>query len=101
MGYHEDHENARAYRHYHEKPKHEAHLSHELMAGAASYYAAKAYEEHVAKNGKPPNHAKAKELFAGFAGAFLDREFEKHGMNFIDKEKAKHHARQHAEQFQY
>ena len=43
---------------------HEAKLSHELIAAAASYEAAKAYEHHVAKNngGVPPDHAKAKEF---------------------------------------
>ena len=42
--------------------KHKAELSHELLAGAASFYAARKYEEHVAQNGPPPNHAVAKEL---------------------------------------
>ena len=36
---------------------HKAALSHELIAGAAAYEAAKAYEKHVAKNGQPDNHA--------------------------------------------
>ena len=31
---------------------HKASLSHELIAGAAAYEAAKAYEDHVQKNGK-------------------------------------------------
>lgn len=43
--------------------------------------AAKAYEEHKAKNGQPESHAKAKELLAGFAGAFIDREFESKGVS--------------------
>jgi hypothetical protein len=35
------------------------------------------YEEHCeAVNGKPDSHAKAKELVAGFAGAFIDRMIE-------------------------
>lgn len=41
---------------------HKAQLSHELIAAAASYEAAKAYEKHVSENGQPPNHEKAKEL---------------------------------------
>jgi hypothetical protein len=41
---------------------HESKISHELIAGAASFYAAKKYEEHVAENGPPPTHAAAKEL---------------------------------------
>lgn len=32
---------------------------------------------------------------AGFAGAFIDREVETRGLDFIDKEKAKYQARQH------
>ncbi|RSH80317.1 uncharacterized protein EHS24_008893 [Apiotrichum porosum] len=79
-------------------PEHEAKLSHELIAGAAAYEAAKAYENHNAKNGQPSSHAQAKQLLAGFAGAFIDREFESKGLNFLDKEKAKHQAQQQAEQ---
>lgn len=43
---------------------HKAALSHELIAAAASYEAAKAYEQHVARNngGVPVEHAKAKEF---------------------------------------
>ncbi|KKK15241.1 hypothetical protein P175DRAFT_0512720 [Aspergillus ochraceoroseus IBT 24754] len=74
--------------------EHKAKFSHELIAGAASYEAMKAYENHVAKNGQPPSHEKAKELLAGFAGAFIDREFETKGLDFIDREKAKRHAEQ-------
>lgn len=51
--------------------------------------AAKAYENHVAENGQPESHAKAKEILAGFAGAFVDREVETKGLDFIDREKAK------------
>jgi hypothetical protein len=32
--------------------EHEPSFAHELIAGAASYEAAKAYEDHVARNGK-------------------------------------------------
>ena len=34
------------------QPDHEASFSHELIAGAASYEAAKAYENHFAQNGR-------------------------------------------------
>ncbi|KAI0921113.1 hypothetical protein AcW2_006195 [Taiwanofungus camphoratus] len=73
---------------------HKAELSHELIAAAASYEAAKAYEHHCAKNGQPPSHEKAKELLAGFAGAFVDRVVETKGLDYVDREKAKHHARE-------
>ncbi|KAF8968620.1 hypothetical protein BDZ97DRAFT_1587942, partial [Flammula alnicola] len=66
--------------------------THELIAGAASYEAAKAYEKHCAANGPPASHQEAKELLAGFTGAFVDREAETRGLNFIDREKAKRQA---------
>ncbi|KAJ5630067.1 CipC1 protein [Penicillium herquei] len=75
--------------------QHEASFAHELIAGAASYEAAKAYEEHEKREGKPESHEKAKEIMAGFAGAFVDREVETRGLDFIDKEKAKREARKH------
>ena len=78
--------------------QHEPSFVHELIAGAASYEAMKAYENHVAQNGEPDSHAKAKELMAGFAGAFVDREFETRGLDFVDREKAKYEARKRAEQ---
>ncbi|KAF9072467.1 hypothetical protein BDP27DRAFT_1320512 [Rhodocollybia butyracea] len=77
---------------------HKAELSHELIAGAAAYEAAKAYEKHCEENGKPESHAKAKELFAAFSGAFIDRMVETKGLDFIDKEKAKHAAKQQSEE---
>ncbi|KAI0340918.1 hypothetical protein BDW22DRAFT_1346667 [Trametopsis cervina] len=76
---------------------HKAELSHELIAAAASYEAAKAYEQHVAREGKPASHAKAKELLAGFAGAFIDRVVETKGLDYIDAEKAKRHAHERNE----
>ncbi|KAH9969735.1 hypothetical protein BC827DRAFT_1262935 [Russula dissimulans] len=92
-----DHEYSQAYDQYQSGPKHEGSVSHELIAGAASYEAAKAYENHVAENGRPDSHAKAKELIAGFAGGYVDKEFETHGLNYLDKEKAKYQARQYSE----
>ena len=47
-------------------------------------------DPHVA--GEPDSHAKAKEIFAGLAGAIIDREVETKGLDFIDKERAKRHA---------
>ncbi|KAF7330550.1 hypothetical protein MVEN_02494700 [Mycena venus] len=68
----------------------------ELLAGAASFVAAREYEKHCEKNGKPQSHAEAKELLAAFAGAFIDKEVESHGLDFIDKEKAKYDAHKNA-----
>ncbi|KAG6816158.1 hypothetical protein H0H87_008292 [Tephrocybe sp. NHM501043] len=92
----DDSEQAEAYNQVTNAP-HKAALSHELIAAAASYEAAKAYEDHVAANGKPDSHAKAKEIFAGFAGAFVDRIVETKGLDFVDKERAKHQAHEHAQ----
>ncbi|KAG8987197.1 hypothetical protein FRB94_011280 [Tulasnella sp. JGI-2019a] len=71
------------------QPEHKAKISHELLAAAASYEAAKAYNEHEAKNGKPQSHEKAKEIIAGLSGAFIDRMIETKGLDAIDKHKAK------------
>ncbi|KZT05527.1 uncharacterized protein LAESUDRAFT_701788 [Laetiporus sulphureus 93-53] len=73
---------------------HQAELSHEVISGAAAYEAAKAYEKHCEQNGKPASHAEAKELLAGFTGAFVDRLVETKGLDFVDRERAKRSARE-------
>ncbi|GCB20015.1 hypothetical protein AAWM_02900 [Aspergillus awamori] len=102
MGWFEDRE-AQATE-YNERPQeeHQAKFSHELIGGAAAYEAMKAYEDHQAKNGKPANHAQAKEILAGLAGAFIDREFETKGLDKIDdwqekRRQAKERAAEHIE----
>lgn len=77
---------------------HKAELSHELIAGAAAYEAAKEWEKHQEENGEPPSHAKAKEIIAGLTGAFIDRIVETKGLDYIDKEKAKRLAKKQAEE---
>ncbi|MCJ1439363.1 hypothetical protein MMC27_008755 [Xylographa pallens] len=72
----------------------QASFTHELIAGAASYEAAKAYENHCDANGDPGSHQEAKEIAAGFSGAFIDREVETRGLDFIDREKAKRMAQE-------
>jgi len=96
--YGDDHDNAQAYNKYQDAPKHKSHVSHELIASAAAFEAAREFEKHKEKNGQPVSHAKAKEIAAGLAGAFIDKQVETHGLDFIDKEKAKHQAKQHVEQ---
>ncbi|KAF8574253.1 hypothetical protein K439DRAFT_1642329 [Ramaria rubella] len=93
----EDSDQAAAYDTVTNSP-HKAELSHELLGAAASYEAAKAYENHVAANGQPDTHAKAKELIAAFGGAFIDRMVETKGLDFVDREKAKHAAKLQSEQ---
>ncbi|EDR09954.1 uncharacterized protein LACBIDRAFT_293775 [Laccaria bicolor S238N-H82] len=96
--FHHESDEAKAYETVNNATKeHKAHLSHELIAAAASYEAAKAYQKHCEENGKPQSHAKAKEILAGFSGAFVDRLVETKGLDFVDKQKAKHHAKEQAE----
>lgn len=56
----------------------------------------KAYNEHCEKNGKPVSHDTAKELLAAFGGAFIDRMVETKGLDMLDKQKAKHQAKETA-----
>ncbi|CAO1619138.1 unnamed protein product [Parajaminaea phylloscopi] len=78
--------------------EHESKFSHELIGGAAAFEAMRAYEQHEAREGKPANHALAKEIIAGFAGAEVDKLFETKGLDFLDREKAKRHAQEEAQQ---
>ncbi|KAJ7219010.1 hypothetical protein B0H12DRAFT_325588 [Mycena haematopus] len=87
--FHHESDEAQAYQEVTNAP-HKAALSHELIAAAASYEAAKAYEKHCEENGKPASHAQAKEILAGLAGAFVDRMVETKGLDSFDKQKAKH-----------
>ncbi|KAJ6511443.1 hypothetical protein C8R47DRAFT_1095115 [Mycena vitilis] len=77
---------------------HKAKFTHELIAAAASYEAARAYEKHVEANGQPASHDQAKALLAGFTGAFVDRIVETKGLDGFDKEKAKYEAHKKASQ---
>jgi len=79
-------------------PGHKAELSHELIGAAASYEAVKAYEKHVAANGKPDSHAKAKEFLAAAAGGFITRLVETKGLDYVDKKKAEHAAKTHVDE---
>ncbi|QIX01482.1 hypothetical protein AMS68_006999 [Peltaster fructicola] len=67
-------------------------LSHELLAGGASFMAMKMFEDRQRKEGKPVSHQFAKELLASFAGAEVDRLAETKGADFIDRERAKRDA---------
>ncbi|KAH9042006.1 hypothetical protein EDB85DRAFT_1917317 [Lactarius pseudohatsudake] len=97
----DDHEASQAYDTYNnvQPHEHEAKLSHELIAGAAAYEAAKAYNEHSERNGKPSSHCQSqRNLVAGLAGVAVDRLVETKGLDFIDKQKAKRGAERHAEE---
>ncbi|CAK7566862.1 MAG: hypothetical protein SEPTF4163_004816 [Sporothrix epigloea] len=73
-------------------------LSHELLGAGASFAAMHEFEKHQRAEGQTVNHAFAKEMLAGFAGAEVDKLCETKGLDFIDREKAKRHARENAEQ---
>ncbi|KAK6543493.1 hypothetical protein TWF694_000239 [Orbilia ellipsospora] len=73
--------------------KHQSEWSHELIAGAAAFEAAKAYET---RNGG--KHGLTKEILAGLAGAEADKLFETKGLDEFDKVRAHHEARRKAEQ---
>ncbi|KAI7895574.1 uncharacterized protein EV154DRAFT_495348 [Mucor mucedo] len=79
--------------------EHEGSLSHELIAGAASYEAIKAYNKHCEKEGKPVDHATAKALLAGFAGGMVDKLIETKGLDYLDKQKAKRHAEEQVKDY--
>ncbi|KAJ8588090.1 CipC-like protein [Rhizopogon salebrosus TDB-379] len=96
MGHHHDHnDDAAAYEEVTNAP-HKSSLSHEAIAAAASFAAMKAYNTHCEKNGKPASHDTAKEIMAAAAGAFIDHIVETKGLDFVDKQKAKHHAKESA-----
>ncbi|GLB05583.1 DUF3759 domain-containing protein [Aspergillus vadensis CBS 113365] len=76
--------------------KHEGHLSHELLAGAASFAGMKAWEDHQRKQGKPVSHAFAKEALAAVVGAEVDKLAETKGLDEVDKIKAREHAKKNA-----
>ncbi|KAK5662963.1 hypothetical protein OQA88_6375 [Cercophora sp. LCS_1] len=78
--------------------EHKAQLSHEVVGGAAAFEAMHLWESKQRKEGKEVSHGFAKEALAALAGAEADRLFETKGLDFVDREKAKHHARRQAEE---
>jgi len=112
------------YNEHKDKEEHKGHLSYDLIAGAAAYEAAKAFENHQATNGKPQSHAEAKAIAyvvtppiafvagcrhekltrtsqrAGAISAFLTHEVSTKGLDWWDesqKEKVQHQAQKQAE----
>ncbi|KAG0172250.1 hypothetical protein DFQ28_008792 [Apophysomyces sp. BC1034] len=77
--------------------EHKAEWTHQLLAGAAAFEAMRQYNKKKAEDGVEDDHHLAKELLAGFAGVAADRLIEGKGMNWLDKEKAKRHAKEEAE----
>jgi hypothetical protein len=104
---------------YNNDQPNEASFGHEVVGGAAAFGAMKVFEDHQRKEGSLPrfgnlshhppqpaylhigktvNHAFAKELLAGFAGAEVDRLAETKGEDFVDRERAKHEAKKRSEE---
>jgi hypothetical protein len=77
---------------------HEAKFSHEAIGSAAAFEAMHLWEGEQRKDGKPVTHSVAKEMLAAAAGYEVDRLAETKGMDFLDKERAKHQAKKQAEQ---
>ncbi|CAG8499857.1 hypothetical protein C2G38_560095 [Gigaspora rosea] len=77
--------------------KHKGHLTHEIIAGAAAFEAMKSYEKKKAEaSGQKDKHAFLKEALAGIAAAEAEKLFETKGLDAIDREKAKHAAKENA-----
>ncbi|KAI7863836.1 hypothetical protein BDF14DRAFT_1840316 [Spinellus fusiger] len=77
--------------------QHKAAWTHDLIAAAAAFEAMHYYNKKKAEKGEEENHGLAKEMIAGLAGASIDHFVETKGLDWIDHEKAKRHARIEAE----
>ncbi|KAK9833383.1 hypothetical protein WJX81_000420 [Elliptochloris bilobata] len=73
---------------------HEGHFTHEAVAGGAAFFAMREWEQREAAQGRPVNHAMAKEILVGLVGGEVDKLCETKGLDFLDREKAKRHARE-------
>ncbi|KAI7862857.1 ricin B lectin domain-containing protein [Spinellus fusiger] len=76
-----------------------AHLSHQVIAGAAGYEAVKAYIRHQESQGTPVNHQFAKKAIAGIVAAQMVKFAEEHQWSSRDKEQATREAEQAADQY--
>jgi len=73
----------------HNEVHHKGSYTHDALGGAVAYEAFKAYEDHLAANGQPDDHAKAKEIFAGILGAVTTQLVETKGLDAYDSYKQK------------
>ncbi|GAQ82669.1 hypothetical protein KFL_001190120 [Klebsormidium nitens] len=78
--------------------EHKSEWTHELVGGAAGAEAMRLYEQREEAEGQAPDHQVAKEILAGLAGAEVDKLFETKGLDYIDRERAKHRAKEQARQ---
>ncbi|CAG8623352.1 12970_t:CDS:2 [Ambispora leptoticha] len=78
-----------------ELKKHESHVSHQLVAGAAAFEAFKLYQK---KRNPDEKHSNAKAALAALVAAEADKLIETKGLDFVDKQKAHHQAKKAAEE---
>ncbi|KAK3325587.1 hypothetical protein B0H66DRAFT_599739 [Apodospora peruviana] len=78
--------------------EHKAKFSHELVGGAAAFEAMHLWEKEQRKEGKQVSHGVAKEALAALAAAEADKLVETKGLDFVDRERTKHHAKKQVEQ---
>ncbi|KAI6133515.1 CipC-like antibiotic stress responsive protein [Pisolithus thermaeus] len=72
---------------------HSGNVTHDLLAGAVAYEAAKAYEDHLAANGRPDDHAQAKELIATLVAGAATHLVETKGRDAYDRFRVEHDAK--------
>ncbi|KAJ9479747.1 hypothetical protein PHBOTO_003245 [Pseudozyma hubeiensis] len=93
-----NHEEAADFVYNQDPQEHQAKFSHEAVGFGAGFMAMREYEKRQEARGEHPKHEMAKEILAGIAGGEVDKLFETKGLDFLDREEAKRHARQQAEQ---
>ncbi|EMG45829.1 hypothetical protein SBY92_002262 [Candida maltosa Xu316] len=67
-------------------------LTHEAVAGAASFAATKLFEDRQRKKGIPVSHSTAKKALSALAGSEVDKLFETKGLSHLNKEQTKNEA---------
>jgi len=78
--------------------QHQSSFTHEAVGSAAAFEAMHLFENQQRKEGKTVSHGVAKELLAAAAGFEVDRLVETKGLDFVDRERAKHQAKEQAKQ---
>ncbi|KAJ8652222.1 hypothetical protein O0I10_012130 [Lichtheimia ornata] len=84
---------------YQEKPEKKAHLSHQLIAGAAAFEAVKAYRRHQEAKGEEVSHSFIKQSVAALAASQIVKFAEEHDWSSKDKEEATRQAQAAAEHY--
>ncbi|KAI7877845.1 ricin B-like lectin [Lichtheimia hyalospora FSU 10163] len=84
---------------YQEQPEKKAHLSHQLIAGAAAFEAVKAYRRHQEAKGEEVSHGFIKQSVAALAASQIVKFAEEHDWSSKDKEEATRQAQAAAEHY--